>query len=105
MAIQSVDPKTRVFADAAFYIAIASPRDQLHSVASQFSATFRGRVVTTEYVLTEVGNFLSPPSQRNAFLNIVARLTADPDTRVVPSSSELWQRGLDLYAHRMDKNW
>lgn len=105
MAAQSVNPIKRVFADATFYIAVASPRDQLHAIASQFSAAFRGRVVTTEYVLTEVGNSLSSPTQRGAFLNMVARITADANTEIVPSSSELWQRGLDLYKRRMDKNW
>jgi uncharacterized protein len=96
---------TSAFADASFYIALASPRDQKHAVASEFAGTFTGRVVTTECVLTEVGNYLSHPAHRLKFLELVARLRADRETTIVPSSSVLWDRGLEFYARRADKQW
>jgi predicted nucleic acid-binding protein len=94
-----------VFADATFYIAVASPHDQLHAVATDYARSYRGRVVTTEYVLLEVGNMLSDASRRGTFVRLVEEVRADPDSDVVPSSHELWSRGLDLYSHRHDKDW
>ncbi len=96
---------TSVFADAAFYIALASPRNQNHTIAARFAGTFTGRAVTTEYVLTEVANYLSRPAHRAKFLDLLAHLRADNGTEIVASSSDLWDRGLDLYDRRRDKHW
>ena len=60
---------TSAFANASFYIALASPRVQKHAVPSEFAGTFTARVVTTKYLLTEVGNYLSHPAHRVSFSN------------------------------------
>jgi len=52
-----------VFADTGFYVALLNPRDRLHAKANDVSASYRGRVVTTEYVLMELGNYLSGVSR------------------------------------------
>lgn len=46
-----------VFADTVFYVAALNRRDELHDNARQFVRGFRGRSVTTEYVLLEVANW------------------------------------------------
>jgi predicted nucleic acid-binding protein len=94
-----------VFSDAAFYIALSSSRDQNHLIARRFAGSFTGRVVTTEYILTEVANFLSHPAHREKTVELLDELRADPKTEIVSSSHELWDRGLDLYARRPDKGW
>jgi len=96
---------TPVFADATFYIAAVSPRDQRHAQAKLIAQSYRGRVVTTEYVLLEVGNFLSRSTSRAKFVEFVSNLQADSNSEIVASSHNLWTRGLSLYARRTDKDW
>ncbi len=59
---------TTVLADASFYIAVLSRRDSLHPAARAFSERYVGRVVTTEYVLLEVANYLGSAGLRDAFI-------------------------------------
>jgi predicted nucleic acid-binding protein len=68
-------------------------------------AGFQARVVTTEYVLLEVATFFCQTAHRSVFLGLLQTLQNDPATTIVPSSSDLWQRGVDLFAARLDKDW
>jgi len=94
-----------VFADTSFYIAFTSPGDAWHGVAKTFAAGFRGTMVTTEFVLIELANALAVPRCRDVFVRYHAMLRRDPNTIVVPVSSEWVERGLALYADRPDKGW
>lgn len=94
-----------VFADTSFYVAVLSPRDAYHASAESSAHTIRGRVITTEYVLLEVGTFFSAMKNRATFLELLRVLRNDPETTLLPSSADLWQRGLSLFAERMDKDW
>lgn len=96
---------TAVFADTAYFVAAVNPRDAHAAAARSFVETFVGRLVTTEFVLLEVANFLARGPGRAAFVDLVNDLTADPLTEVVPASSELWRRGVELFAQRPDKEW
>jgi hypothetical protein len=58
---------SEVFADTAFYVALLNPRDSLHAVATQWSARQSQPVVTTEFILLEVANFLKFPADRARF--------------------------------------
>jgi predicted nucleic acid-binding protein len=94
-----------VFADTSFYVAVLSPRDAYHASAESSAHTIRGRVITTEYVLLEVATFFSAMKNRATFLELLRVLRNDPETKLLPSSADLWQRGLSLFAERMDKDW
>ncbi len=48
-----------VFADTSYYIALLSARDEHHAHAVALAEAFLGRVLTTDFVLVEVGNWLS----------------------------------------------
>lgn len=93
-----------IFADTAFYVAMLNPRDRLHRVALATSNSYRGAVVTTEYVLVELGNYLGGFSRRS-FAGLLEDLRKDPKTEIVPSSSTLFEKGVRLYADRPDKRW
>ncbi len=93
------------FADTAFYVAIVNPRDALHSAAEELAAHFLGSIITTEYVLVEVGNWLARSGDRHVFLELMEQIRADDRTTVVPGGSSLFERGLDLYRRRPDKSW
>jgi predicted nucleic acid-binding protein len=96
---------TVVFADTGFYVAITNSRDALHSRALAFIAGYSGRIVTTEFVLVEVGNFFSRASVRPAFVDLLGRIRLDPNTQIVPASAELFRAGSDLFTARPDKDW
>ena len=96
---------TGVFADTSFYVALSSDRDACHGAAMDFSAGYRGGIVTTEYILVELGNFFSRAGDRKVFLDLMDDLRSDPKTCVVPSGTKLFNDGLRLYAARQDKDW
>lgn len=96
---------TAAFADTAFYVALLSSRDALHSRAVQFLAGYSGRIVTTEFVLLEVANFNARPADRQRFVDLVARIRNDPQSQLIPATADLFARGVDLFAKRPDKYW
>ena len=93
------------FADTSFYVASLSPRDVNHARAEAVGRGFRGRVVTTDYVLLEVATFFRAAPHRPVFLDLLRALENDPDVTIVPASADLWQRGVALFAARPDKDW
>lgn len=63
-------------------------------------------VVTGRWVLTEVADGLArSPDGRGVFVRLVQDLGNHPGVRIVPYSDDLFTTGLDLYAHRPDKQW
>ena len=93
------------FADAAYYLALLNVRDELHDRAVAVTPGLSGRLLTTTWVLTEVADALSQPMFRSTVVELIETLRRDPLVRVVPASQELFDRGLELFAHRSDKDW
>ena len=94
-----------VFADTYYYLALASAGDAGHARAATFSRAYHGRVLTTSWVLTEVGDALASPNQRHVFVAMLADLKKDAHTTIVAPTSELFDAGCDLYSQRPDKDW
>jgi len=94
-----------VFADTSFYQALLNPRDSWHKTAADLSDTFRGRVLTSEYVLCKLGALMSHGHLRLLFHELVKELEAAPYVEIIPASHELFKAGLDLFANRPDKEW
>ena len=97
----------RVFADTGYWIALLSPRDQLHASAVEFSrAVSQDRIVTSEMVLTEFLNSLSDygPYLRQAAARSVESLQAS-GVVVVPQTPRLFADALDRYKGMSDKSW
>ena len=94
-----------VFADTSFYIALVNPRDVHHPDALAYMRNHRGRVTTTDYVLIEVGNWLSHTGDRPSFVALMRQLETDSELTVAPGSRDLFERGYELYKARADKAW
>jgi predicted nucleic acid-binding protein len=62
-------------------------------------------MLTTEYILVELGNHLCDPADRKLFLRLATLLQEDDKTVVVPASSGLLKAGLRLFGNRLDKGW
>ncbi len=87
-----------LFADAYYFLALGNPGDTQHRRVT-------APIVTTTWVLTEVGDAFAAPKQRPAFLILVEELGKDPRAKVIPASQALFERGIELYAKRPDKEW
>lgn len=94
-----------IFADNYYFLAVGSDRDEGHEQAIQFASTYTGKLLTTEWVLTEVGDALSSPVQRPRFLKLIELITDDENWKIIESSHELHQEGVSLFSKRHDKFW
>ena len=94
-----------IFADSYYYLAFVNDRDAGHERALEFSRSYRGRSMTTEWVLTEVADALSVPEQRGVFLELLTQLRNDPGLTILEASHDLFDRGIALFAERPDKSW
>lgn len=94
-----------VFADTSFFQALLNPSDAWHTAACSFCDDYSDEVITTEYVLLELGALMSRGPARRLFTELVERLDSDEATRVVPASPELFEAGLSLFTERPDKEW
>lgn len=71
-----------------------------------FAESWTGRIVTAEYILTEVANHLSSSRfGRQKFGELLTSIESDQSTEVVAASRGLWLRGVALYLQRADKEW
>ena len=96
---------TRVFADSFYFLALLNTRDQYHAKATAFSNQHDQALVTTVWVLTEVADAVSRSSKRQVFKLLLARMRGDPDCEVVSADQDTWDRAVDLYSRRADKQW
>lgn len=95
-----------VFADTFYFFALLSKTDEAHARAVEFTRSYRGRFVTTEWVLTELADGLAAtPTGRAQFLQTLDRLEAHPRTRIIKFDDALYQSGIQLFAQRPDKEW
>jgi predicted nucleic acid-binding protein len=82
----------KAFADAVYFIALLSTRDRWHARAIAINRQPPGLLVTTEWVLTEVGDAFSQPGARQQFIRLLDLLRQQPDVDIIPSTSvPIWQ--------------
>jgi len=55
--------------------------------------------------LTEVADGCSSVDRRNAFLELLELLRESSDAKIIPPSEELFERGVELFRQRPDKDW
>jgi uncharacterized protein len=96
---------TRVFADSYFFFALLNPHDPAHTKALDFSRQNRGPLVTTAWVLTELADGLASTPQRHVFRRILDDFEANRANLLVPANTETFEKGVDLYHSRPDKQW
>jgi predicted nucleic acid-binding protein len=95
-----------VFADTFYFIALLNPSGATHAKAMEFTAGNAVRMLTTEWVLTELADGLArSPRGRMEFLATLADLRTDEDATIVPCDHVLMTEGVHLYGERPDKGW
>ena len=93
------------FADTYYFLALSNARDEAHEQAVGLAGSLRRPLVTTTWVLTEVGDGLAETPGRTVFPEVLERLRGDPRTTVVETTDLLFEEGVTLYAGRPDKEW
>ena len=96
---------TARFADTFYYLALLNPDDQAHRLAVATAEGWRGHVITTAWVLTEVADALSRPVDRPVAIELIRSVRHDPATDLIPPDMKLFDRGLDFFQKRPDKQW
>ncbi len=94
-----------VFADTFYFLALDNPNDKAHDLAL---AASRGRnviLITSAWVLVEVGNAMSDPPDRIRFLELMGYLKSDSPVVIVPPTQVLFDAGIELFRKRPDKSW
>ncbi len=94
-----------VFADTFYFIALLSPADEAHAKAIAFTEQFSGQLLTTAWVLTEVADGLNDARARERFVQFYDRLRLRKDVTIIPCGEQLFDQGIGLFRHRLDKEW
>ena len=101
-------PADAVFLDTNGWLALLNATDSLHSAASSAWAALiaRGkRVVLTDWVVAETGNGLARSRGRKRFSAAVDLIRSSPMADLVSVSQPLFERAIELYTLRSDKDW
>lgn len=93
-----------VFADTSFYLALLRDDDPAHDRALEESR-IRRTIVTTEFILLELGNACARAEDHADFLALVEGMRSSPRVKIIALDSRWLNLGLDLLAKRPDKDW
>jgi uncharacterized protein len=99
---------SKVFLDTSYAVALSARTDENHERAAKLAEQLEASntyFVTTRAILLEIGNALSKARYRAAAVKLLTALENDPKVEIVPASDELYQRALEIYRDRFDKEW
>ncbi|MFQ5422011.1 MAG: type II toxin-antitoxin system VapC family toxin [Anaerolineae bacterium] len=97
-----------LFLDTSYAIALASDKDHFHQLAVEIATQIKkdhAYLITTRAVMLEIGNGLSGRRYREAAIQLLDAIEADPTVGIVPLTETLYAQALKLYRERPDKEW
>ena len=94
-----------VFADTFYFPTLLDSKEKQHAQAACMARDTGLRLVTTEWVLAEFGDAYCHPADRADFVTLYRSLTGHPRVKIIPADTALFQRGVELFEKRHDKNW
>ncbi len=93
------------FGDSSYFIALLNQADAHHATARAVSRAEEWQIVTTSFVLLELADALSRPAWRPHATAMIRAMQTSADYRVIPSSQQLFDAGLEFFSRRRDKSW
>jgi predicted nucleic acid-binding protein len=93
------------FVDTGYWIALVNDSDRFHDRARALNEGLSGPLISTEAILIELGNTFSRQRWRALGIALIAEITQDPRFEIVPLTSDLLVRAIELYSTREDKEW
>lgn len=94
-----------VFADSFHFLALLNQTDPAHARAVVEHRRKWPGIVTTDGVLLEVGDAFCAPRDHDDFLALHDSLPLDARIKIVRLTRELFERGVELFRKRPDKDW
>lgn len=98
----------KVFLDTSYAVALSARTDQNHKRAVELAQQLEEsgtRFITTRAILLEIGNALAKVRHREAAVRLLSAVQNDPKVEIVSASDDLYQRALEMYRERIDKEW
>ncbi len=93
------------FLDTFYFVALLNTNDKGHSMAIEWTRTFKGPVVTSEWVMLELADALCGTPQRSSFAPLRSRYLILANCRIVPFDNPIYEEAIRLYDTRPDKKW
>jgi uncharacterized protein len=94
-----------LLADTSFFVAYLNPRDEHHGMAVEWMTASLEQIITSEWVLAELGNYLAEGPDRRLLGPLVRALSGEERVEIVPTDHTAFLNALSLYARRPDKAW
>ncbi len=94
-----------VFVDSFYFFAIINPADAAHGDAVEFSKRLAAPLVTTTWIVAELADGLARTSNRSTVKRLISSFRAVPTNEIATTTDDLFERGLELYHSRTDKQW
>ena len=93
------------FADTSYFLALLNPKDSLHEAARDFLKNETYALVTSDWVLVEVGDALSAPPNRSKLGLFYNTLRNRADASIIAADGRQVEQAMRLYSARKDKAW
>lgn len=94
-----------VFVDSFHFLALLNQNDPAHGRAVVEHRRKWQSMVTTDCVLLEVGDAFCAPCDHEDFLALHDALPLDRRVEIIRLNRELFERGVELFRKRPDKDW
>ena len=95
----------RLFADTSYFIALLYPKDEFHRRAVSITDGLEAPLITTQWVMAELGNFMCIKGQRTQFLECLKMVQSGDDNLLLEADDQSFWAGVGLYESRSDKEW
>ena len=93
------------FVDTGYILALVNTADKYHLQARATASVITPPFITTEAVLTEIGNALSGLRWRRLAVDMLNDLRTDPNIQIITVDTVVFEQALNLFAARLDKEW
>ncbi len=93
------------FGDTSFFLALISKTDEHHRKALEYASALSLDVITTTWVLAEIGDALCARHRRTQFSDLLTFIEMNPRMVILPPSRREFDAGISLYKSRRDKEW
>jgi hypothetical protein len=97
--------KPPIFIDTGYILALVNTKDTFHQRAMKAMHQVHPPFLTTEAILTEIGNALARQQWRTLAVSVIQQLRNDSDLECISISSSLFDQAVQLYSTRPDKEW
>jgi uncharacterized protein len=94
-----------LLADTSFFVAYLNAHDEYHALAFEWMTESSELIVTSEWVLAELGNYLAEGPNRRLFTPLLRALSKEERVEIVAADHTSFLDATSLYFRRPDKSW